>query len=198
MKSRTPSNRQQDREEFSLAFASNFDDVCRFVERRAATRDVEAVVGEAFLIAWKSWAKRPADPLDVRPWLFGIARNATRSVDRHETRRSAVELKGVALAPPAPDVFDSVESDLTMKSALLALSPSDREVIVLVCWEDLSTEGLAIALGVGPTAARVRLYRARKRLTSLLAKPQGNALSGNAIELRTDALGSSQKVKHTP
>jgi predicted DNA-binding protein (UPF0251 family) len=68
------------------------------------------------------------------------------------------------------DGLDRLESDLVLSTALAAISGDDRELILLVAWEDLDSSGLAIALGISKTAARVRLHRARKRLAAEVAK----------------------------
>jgi RNA polymerase sigma-70 factor, ECF subfamily len=158
------------RVEFSLAFSRNFADICRFVATRSSSADVEAIVSEAFLVAWKQWPNRPERQDELRPWLYGIARNIMRSSSRHEKVRLRLEGPSSAMQEPSNEGFDQVENDLAMRTALTALSLDDREVILLVAWEDLDTAGLAIALGISKTAARVRLHRARKRLASEFAK----------------------------
>jgi RNA polymerase sigma-70 factor (ECF subfamily) len=52
--------------------------------------------------------------------------------------------------------------------ALGRLSEGDREVVLLCAWEGLSIEEAATALGCSPTAAKVRLHRARRRLRAEL------------------------------
>jgi DNA-directed RNA polymerase specialized sigma24 family protein len=51
-------------------------------------------------------------------------------------------------------------------AALARLAPRDREILQLVGWEGLSPAELAVALGVRPGTARVRLHRARRALAS--------------------------------
>ena len=52
--------------------------------------------------------------------------------------------------------------------ALRSLYPTDREALLLVAWEDLAPTQAARALGLNPTAFRVRLLRARRRLRAAL------------------------------
>jgi RNA polymerase sigma-70 factor, ECF subfamily len=173
------------RVEFSLAFSRNFADICRFVATRSSSADVEAIVSEAFLVAWKQWPNRPERDDELRPWLYGIARNIMRSSSRHEKVRLRLEAPSSAMQERSNDGFDQVENDLAMRAALTALSLDDREVILLVAWEDLDTAGLAIALGISKTTARVRLHRARKRLASEFAKSAvtKSTLHQNEIDL---------------
>ena len=49
-------------------------------------------------------------------------------------------------------------------AAMGRLAPADREILRLVEWERLSAAELAVALGVRPGTARVRLHRARRAL----------------------------------
>jgi hypothetical protein len=60
--------------------------------------------------------------------------------------------------------FELGELDSELRRALLALSPLDREALLLVAWEDLTPSQAAHTLGINPAAFRVRLLRARRRL----------------------------------
>ena len=53
-------------------------------------------------------------------------------------------------------------------AALAALAPGDRDVIVLIAWEDLSYEQVAAALDVPVGTVRSRLHRARRQLRAAL------------------------------
>jgi RNA polymerase sigma-70 factor (ECF subfamily) len=66
-----------------------------------------------------------------------------------------------------PDPADRVE-DSELRAALMALSPLDREAVVLSAWFDLSSTDAARALGITPAAFRMRTARARRRLGSAL------------------------------
>jgi RNA polymerase sigma-70 factor, ECF subfamily len=186
------------RAEFSLAFSRNFADICRFVAIRSSSADVEAIVSEAFLVAWKQWPNRPEPDDELRPWLYGIARNIMRSSSRHEKVRLRLEGPSSAMQERSNDGFDQVENDLAMRTALMALSLDDREVILLVAWDDLDTSGLAIALGISKTAARVRLHRARKRLASEFAKSAvtKSTLHQNEVTLLSGSLKACSTSAH--
>jgi RNA polymerase sigma-70 factor (ECF subfamily) len=48
-----------------------------------------------------------------------------------------------------------------LKTALRALPPDDREVLLLVAWEELTPSEAAAVLGIPAGTARSRLHRAR-------------------------------------
>jgi RNA polymerase sigma-70 factor, ECF subfamily len=54
--------------------------------------------------------------------------------------------------------------------ALAALRAADREVLMLVCWEGLDSARAARVLGTTSVAVRLRLHRARRRLSQLLTE----------------------------
>ncbi|WP_448641755.1 RNA polymerase sigma factor [Geodermatophilus sp. URMC 63] len=58
-----------------------------------------------------------------------------------------------------------------VRGALGRLSAEDRELVTLVAWEGLTPAQAAVALGIAPGTARVRLHRARTRLRALLGTP---------------------------
>jgi RNA polymerase sigma-70 factor (ECF subfamily) len=59
-----------------------------------------------------------------------------------------------------------------LRSALHTLSDSDRELLLLVAWEGLTSAEAAAVLGISKVAARSRLHRARHRALQAM---QGNA-----------------------
>lgn len=132
--------------------------------RRRGNRDADAVAAEVMTIAWRRLADVPVD--DPRPWLYATARNLVLA----DARRSSLVATGepgelVDVAPP-PEVL---ELDPAVGVALRSLSRLDREALLLVAWEDLTPTQAARSLGISPTAFRVRLLRARRRLRAKLA-----------------------------
>jgi RNA polymerase sigma factor (sigma-70 family) len=170
-------DRSDDEEAFRDAFRVNLDDVYRYVLRRARAADTDAVVGEVFLIAWRQWPVRPSRRDEVRPWLFGIARNTLRSTERREIQRFERELRS-ELPHVSEDVSNAIveqmhnaEQSAHMRITLSCLSENDQEILKLAAWEELDTAAIAIALNVSSATARVRLHRARRRLEAVLSAP---------------------------
>jgi RNA polymerase sigma-70 factor, ECF subfamily len=126
--------------------------------RRRGHPDAEAAAAEVMTIAWRRLADVPRD--DPRPWLFATARNIVLA-DRRRTR---------AVSAPVDIASETevLELDAELEAALRALSHVDREALLLVAWEDLTPSQAARSLGLNPTAFRVRLLRARRRLRAKL------------------------------
>jgi RNA polymerase sigma factor (sigma-70 family) len=112
------------------------------------------------------------------PWLLGIARNVlleTIRADRLETR--ARERLGLPLDLAAEDGFTDVEERLSPRTALLgsvdALPPGEREALELRVIGELTYDEVADQLDIRPTAARLRVSRALRRLAHIV--PQEKA-----------------------
>jgi RNA polymerase sigma-70 factor, ECF subfamily len=142
--------------------------------RRRGSLDPDALAAEVMTIAWRRLADVPRD--DPRPWLYATARNLVLA----ETRRAATSRRyrdEEAAPEPAVEVF---ELDAELASALRELSPLDREALLLTAWEDLTPKEAARALGIKPTAFRVRLLRARRRVEAKLA---ASSISENRLTM---------------
>jgi RNA polymerase sigma-70 factor (ECF subfamily) len=126
--------------------------------RRRGHPDAESAAAEVMTIAWRRLPDVPLD--DPRPWLFATARNVVLADLRRARAVSAPE----AIAPEV----EILELDPALDAALRSLSYGDREALLLVAWEDLTPTQAARSLGINPTAFRVRLLRARRRLQAKL------------------------------
>jgi RNA polymerase sigma-70 factor (ECF subfamily) len=73
---------------------------------------------------------------------------------------------------PWDDVIDRLDGPVrsrALRSAIRALPSAERDVLLLVAWEQLTPAQAATALGVPPGTARSRLHRARAALRLALA-----------------------------
>jgi RNA polymerase sigma factor (sigma-70 family) len=154
---------------FEALFTQTFETILAYALRRADPELAEDAVAETFATAWRRLDDVPPEPL---PWLFGVTRRILSNQRRSRSRRQALasrvtnEVRG-SLAE-SRDPADVVSEREYMRTALRALSQGDREVLMLVAWEGLSSNQAAAALGCTPQAFMVRLHRARKRLAMSL------------------------------
>jgi len=114
-------------------------------------------------------------------WLYVTARYVLANHGRRLRRRNEVtarlaqELRAVELSNKP-----SHEEGLTMQLCLNALAPADRELLMLSGWEGLSAVEIGRVLGCSPTAARIRLHRARARLKEMSEYAISKKQSGDA------------------
>ncbi len=156
-------DRQTAEERFRAVF-SHLGAVAAYARRRG-NRDADAVAAEVMTIAWRRLADVPVD--DPRPWLYATARNLVLADARRSSLAATGEPGMLVDAAPAPEVL---ELDPALGAALRSLSRLDREALLLVAWEDLTPAQAARSLGINPTAFRVRLLRARRRLRAKLGE----------------------------
>jgi RNA polymerase sigma-70 factor (ECF subfamily) len=69
-----------------------------------------------------------------------------------------------------------------MRTALLTLSDTDRELLLLVAWDQLSYEEAAAVLDLPLGTVRSKLHRARAHLRELL-EPNGRTPDGQPIPI---------------
>lgn len=130
---------------------------CRRLGTRAAAEDF---AHEVFRIAWQH---HPKEDLDLA-WLYATARNVIGNEYRRTRRAIAAQSE---LELPAVDGPDSSEA-LDTRVAMTRLRISDRELLYMAYWEDLSAQEIGTILGVSAGAVWVRLTRAREALRCLL------------------------------
>ncbi|GAA2547488.1 RNA polymerase sigma factor [Pseudonocardia hydrocarbonoxydans] len=118
------------------------------------------LLGEVWVRAFA--ARSTFDP--ARGWLFGVARHVLLAHWR--AVRPAPAPFPTELA--APDEWPAVDERLTaaaaaprLRAALAALAPVERELLLLVTWEQLTPQEAATAVGIPRGTARSRLHRAR-------------------------------------
>ncbi len=113
----------------------------------------------------------------VKPWLLTIARNLTRDrARRRRTRRiEALSLADIVVEPcdpePGPESLAALhEMQQLLWRSMQKLSTSDREIITLREYLDLSYEDIASTLGVPRGTVMSRLHRARRRLGAIMTR----------------------------
>ncbi|REE97041.1 RNA polymerase sigma factor [Thermomonospora umbrina] len=150
-------------ERFTAIYDACRPQVWAYAVSRAGRQIADEVVSETFAIAWRRWDDVPEPPL---PWLLGVARNVLRDGRRAEVRREsfAAELRSWGV-PAEGDVAEAVTERLAVLRAMAAIPEDDREILILVAWHGLAPREAARVVGCTPTALRVRLHRARRRLT---------------------------------
>lgn len=157
-------------ERFHALFNANYGDVLAYAVRRCPSRqDAEDVTAETFAVAWRRIEDIPQGER-ARLWLFGTAHLVRLNQERTRHRqRSLAELVGDVLHTLRDHGGDAALPDQErIQRAFAALPTTDREVLQLHVWEDLSADEIAVALDISTPAVWKRLQRARERLSSAL------------------------------
>jgi len=144
-----------------------------FLARRAGRQAADDLLGEVWVRAFGGRAGFDTGHDDARPWLYGIARNVLRAHWR--AARPAGQAAIAEAVDPWDDVIDRLDSAAAARTRELAcavqkLPPEEREVLLLVAWEQLTPAQAALVLGIPPGTARSRLHRARAALRPVLAR----------------------------
>ncbi|TDE98662.1 RNA polymerase sigma factor [Occultella glacieicola] len=155
-----------DEDRFDRLYQAHRPDLERFVRRRVSPAQVEDVVAETFLVAWRRLDDLPTDP---RPWLFGIARNLMLRSVRSTGRWHALQVRLAAEPRPATeDLATEVATRTDLARAWAKLSVGEQEVLALIGWDGLSAGEAATVLGCHVGTFRMRLLRARRHLLHIL------------------------------
>jgi RNA polymerase sigma factor (sigma-70 family) len=157
-----------DPDSFVALFERHFDVIYGYLARRVGVDSGSELASEVFTAAFAQRTRYDLSRPDALPWLYGIAANLVRRRRRSETRR----LRAYARAPVERAVefeFDQ-GSNPALASALAALKPADREVLLLFAWADLDYEQIAEALEVPTGTVRSRLHRARSQVRAALSE----------------------------
>jgi RNA polymerase sigma-70 factor (ECF subfamily) len=155
------------------------------MRRTLNSEDAADVVAETFAIAWRRLETIPHGEREV-PWLYTVTRRVIANRVRRDSTHSAVVRRlAHELATSSPAMEELDPERLAALSALDQLSDEDREILMLVAWDGLTSRELGWALFCSPTAARIRLHRARARLNQ--AWTDRRAITPSAPQLLQEA-----------
>lgn len=162
---------------FEQLYREHFDFVWRALARLGVARhDQEDQLQEVFKIVYQTRARYDGHT-SPRAWLFGIARNVTRTWRRSLRRKGLFEplpevlpdLDGVA-----PERAALMREDLRRLSRILeALDPDLRDVYIMTEFLEMTAREIGEALSIPSDTASSRLRRARlevERRVALLGR----------------------------
>lgn len=155
--------------QFEDLYRVTYPRVLAYARSMASREDADDAVAEAYAIAWRRQHDIPRRA--ELGWMIGVTRRVLANTRRSRRRAGALHaLLDLQPQTPGPDPADRIE-DGDLRAALLALSPLDREAVILTAWFDLPSADAARALGITPAAFRMRAARARRRLRAALDCP---------------------------
>jgi len=168
-----------DERAFSWLMQRHKDGLYRFIRRY--TGDAEEaydLLQESFTAAWGA-LKRYDRTRSFPAWLRRIALNKCRdwsrrrAVRRWLTRNEGLDSRtgqNLAAAEPSPETNVSNQEQLSRLDRAIANLPVGlKEPLILTALEGLSQDDAGRLLGLSAKAVEVRVYRARKALSSALS-----------------------------
>lgn len=154
--------RTRDRAWFDALFAEHARAVHRYFLRRAPSDDAEDLAADVLATAWRRREDVPEG--HELPWLYRTAGFVLANYRRKGRAIPVEDLPDDTDGEYAADPADVVVEDEAVREVLAALSPRDRQVLLLHVWEGLDGEGLGRVLGISRGGAAAALSRARARL----------------------------------
>jgi len=156
----------------------------------AVRLDADDLLGEVYLEARRRWPKfRQRSDLPGYVWLYGIARDCLIEAWRKQHRacrspqrempwpeRSSVQL-GLGLVQAQSGASTAADRDdlsRRMHDALKRLRDSDREILWMRHFDELSFADAGAVLGTSENTATVRYVRALRRLRDLWQEMNGS------------------------
>jgi RNA polymerase sigma factor (sigma-70 family) len=155
---------------FRELYSRYAEDVFRFAHWLSGNPETARdITSETFIRAWTA----PEEPRmeTVKAYLFAIARNLHRKQWRRDSRQDVLDEATPDQSPSPDEAMVQNEEYRRTFEAMKALPEMDRTVLLLRAEEDLSYQDIAAATGLSVVAAKVKVFRARAKLTALL-KPK--------------------------
>jgi RNA polymerase sigma factor (sigma-70 family) len=165
----------QEPERFAVLFDRHAPHIHRYLARRTDRQAADDLVAETFLAAFAKRDRYDLSHSDARPWLYGIATNLVGQHRRDQARQYQIR-QAATTGPEVPGHADRVAADVTaqatrplLDAALAALADGDRDVLLLIAYEQLTYQEVSRALDIPVGTVQSRLHRARTKVRQVLA-----------------------------
>ena len=138
----------------------------RFVARRVRHEAVDDVMQEIWVAAWQALPGFTQQS-KLRTWLYGISLHKCH--DRYRAQRSEdrlVSLEGLPLLDGRPSVEEAVAQTDAVSRLLGRLDETQREVVELYYYAQLTLAEIAGVLDRNPNTVKYQFYRAHATLAS--------------------------------
>lgn len=164
-----PPSESDQGQRFTQLFTELLPELRDYVRGRVLPHDVDDILDDVMLVAWRHWEDVPALSNEGRAWVFAVAKRII--ANSYRTRARHLRLLDALATTTSPTTGPGTEEHLVADAAvddLLADLPAEqREVVRLILVEGLSHQEAAAALGISITAATSRLHRARRALIEI-------------------------------
>jgi RNA polymerase sigma-70 factor (ECF subfamily) len=130
--------------------------------------EAEDITSETFVRAWAGRSKIRTET--VKAYLFAIARNLFLQQQRHQKQQVELEqAETIATAERPADTVERRQDWEKVARQLQILPESDRAALILRAQYEMPYAEIARVLGISLSAAKVKVHRARLKLTAVRA-----------------------------
>lgn len=139
---------------------AHYDAVWKFCYRRVGHDNASDAAQETFLVAMRRADSFRADSAPLT-WLFGIALNVCRSMQRRKKIEIPLAQLGESHSPSGNPPSAQV---LHLRTAMAKLAPDQQEIILLHEIEEMTYAEIGLVLGIPEGTAKSRVFYALKAL----------------------------------
>ncbi|MGN7252534.1 RNA polymerase sigma factor [Arthrobacter sp. SAFR-014] len=159
---------------FIAVHRDSYPRIYRYVRRRVESPELaEELAADVFRVVWQKWQDQPRADI---AWLLTVARNLVGNAYRSRDRQVALQAKLRASA----ELRSGTDSeDLVVHDAMAALRDSERDILQLAYWDELTMAEIAGVLECSETAAKVRLHRARAAFRKQMPVPAESGIQSS-------------------
>jgi RNA polymerase sigma-70 factor (ECF subfamily) len=151
---------------FEALFERYREPVWRFFRRRTPDAGVAQELAQDTFVAVLEGARRYKAKGMFRAYLFGVAYNVLLADRRKRTHRRTEPLDPDG--PSGRGAAADPETVIWLREALSTIDESDREILMLREYEELSYQEIADVRGIPLNTVRSQLFRARMALKTAL------------------------------
>jgi RNA polymerase sigma-70 factor (ECF subfamily) len=141
--------------------------------------EAEEVAQDTFIKTYKSLEKFKGDS-KFSTWIYRVAYNTCLDrLKKQKRQQSTVAIDEytehqVKTIDNALDKIEAEEKKLAIQNCLNALPSEDSYLLTLFYFEELSLEEISKIIGLKPNNVKVKLFRSRKRLATVLKERLDN------------------------
>jgi RNA polymerase sigma-70 factor (ECF subfamily) len=155
------SAREGNRDAFAELYREHYAAIFRLCRFRLGP-DVDDVVSEVFLRAWRSLPSYRDVGIPFRAWLYGITRHViVDELRRRDRFRPAEDIPDKAVEPMTAE-------QMTLRDAVDLLPRKQRQVVELKFLVGFTNDEVASVLGTTAGAVNAKQWRALKTLANIL------------------------------
>lgn len=163
-----------DRNAFALIVAAHQDGIVSFIRRMVHDPFLCLDLSQEVFVRAFTRLDTFDQKKSLRPWLYRIALNLVRDHFRKPENRIIADNPGYdreySFEPTPETAWLEHERQVLLHRALSDLPPDLGEALVLRFYQEMSFGEMAGVLGIGKSAAKMRVYRGLERMADILGE----------------------------